>query len=93
MGIHRAPRIGAAFLICFSALSLPWPITATLGILFAVIYERYYELILLGLAIDLLYAVASSNSFFPNPYPATVISLILYVTLQFLKKRILALSH
>ncbi|MDP3996728.1 MAG: hypothetical protein Q8P86_03490 [bacterium] len=80
-------RVTADIIFFFFILFAPWWASVIFGLVCLFIFERYYEILVAGLALDVLYGVgASKNGGFPVIF--TVSASFAFVASLYLKERI-----
>jgi len=80
-------RIIANIILLLGILYAPWWATAALAALLAFYFTRYYELIVAGILIDMLYG-NSTLFFIHTPYVFSVSAVLLYALIGFLKTKL-----
>ncbi|OHB24793.1 MAG: hypothetical protein A2542_03685 [Parcubacteria group bacterium RIFOXYD2_FULL_52_8] len=71
-------------MLLFALLTTPWWLWSILSVAAAAYFSRYYELILLAVLYDLLYA--PQTSLFPAPLLLSISACVVYGILCFLKR-------
>ncbi len=66
---------------------MPFWVTAILGVIFALVFENYIEIIICGIVLDLLYGVREAR-FHNFTFVASVGSALIYVIVLFLKSKL-----
>lgn len=78
-------RLIVNILLLFSILYLPWWLSLAVAVGASFWFFRYYELIAVGLLIDLLYGQGATYFF---PFIVTTGTIVLYITIAFLKTKL-----
>lgn len=78
-------RVTVNILLLFGILYLPWWLSVGVAIAASFWFHRYYELIAVGLLIDLLYGQGSGHFF---PFMVTAGTVVLYGVIAFLKTKL-----
>ncbi|OHA20195.1 MAG: hypothetical protein A2849_04065 [Candidatus Taylorbacteria bacterium RIFCSPHIGHO2_01_FULL_51_15] len=79
-------RIIVDLLLVLSALFLPWWLTIFCACVLFFVFERFYELFLVALFMDLLYGVPT-EMFAGSEFILSILGVCLYFLLAFAKKR------
>jgi len=77
-------RVAIDLALFLSVFLLPWWITLSLAFLLIFYFKFYFESILLAFFFDLLY---SPENFLFGAYLLTIFAIILFMTLEILKKK------
>lgn len=80
-------RIIIDILIFFAVLFLPPIFSVVVALFFLYYFKSFYEIIFIGLIIDILYGRPIAN-FYDFSYPATSIFGVLLISSIFIKKRL-----
>jgi len=80
-------RVVASAGVFVSFLFLPWWVALLLGVLGTFYFSRYYEIIILGIFIDVIYG-APEPSFIPFTLFFTAISIALYTLIRITKTKL-----
>ena len=80
MGRNRSSRIAAGVALTLSVLYAPLWFTAVLALFFAAVFPCYYELVVAGIAIDLLYGTTG--------YLATEVAILVCLLAREAKRRL-----
>lgn len=80
-------RIAADIILSICLFLAPFWLTALLAVLSSFMFTRYYEIIILGIMIDAVYAPSFSGSL---PAPITISAVVAYIIIEFLKPRLRA---
>lgn len=91
MASNNLSRLGAGLILLICVLFAPWFITGTLMLLFSFAFPRYYEVLVAGVGIDLLYNIPHGATFWTG-WEATLIALILFLTTPYIRRRIIELT-
>ncbi len=75
----------ALFLV--SIFILPWWVTVAFMIVFMFIFEEYFEIMIFGIMFDVVYGVPGIFPF--SAYIFTISSIVFYLFIHYLKKRII----
>ena len=78
-------RIVIDIVLFLSAILSPWIITVIIAIYGTLLIPRFYEFVIAGLIIDLLYG-AQVNSFYNFQYMFLVSSIAAFMILEYLKR-------
>ena len=86
MGKDRKIRFLVDIFLVFSVLYLPWFIAPVVAFCLAIYLGNFYEMVLVGLAIDLIYGPPSTSGHFR--YLATTYCAALLALTYFIRRRI-----
>ena len=78
-------RVLCDFALFISAVIFPWWVAAAAGVYFFFRFSGYYELIFLGLFLDLLYGISAGPGTVNRPI-VFIIAFLLYIILSGFKK-------
>ena len=81
-------RIGAGIVMIVLIAWAPWWLIVAGALAFLFIYSPYYEIILWGVIIDALYNPSSGSGLFALIHGATLLAIVLFFCMLFLKKRL-----
>lgn len=81
MGQDRKVRIAADVFLLFAVMYFPWYATMLAGIAFASVFSYYFELIVAGLLVDLLYGIPASAGHIRYLYASWSLVVVLVSTL------------
>jgi len=79
-------RILAALALAVSVIALPWYLSIALGIFFALSFDVYLEMILLGFVLDMLYG-ASIPQLFHFSHIFLAIAIIVFGSAAYARQR------
>ncbi len=81
-------RIVLNIIALVSLLFFPWWATLLVGIVGTIFLDYFYELVVLGILLDVLYGIPSpSPVWIPLPIIHTVLFTLIYMTIVFVKGR------
>lgn len=80
-------RIFADIVLFFCVFFAPWYVAVIFAVLFAIIFQNFWEIIIAGLFLDVLYSISGSE--ISNSFGFfTFLSLVLFLVMERLRKQI-----
>ena len=81
-------RVGAAFIMIVLLAWGYWWLTLIAAVIFLFVYDSYYEIVLVGICFDALYASPQQGALDYHTHLATIAAIVLLFASIFLKKRL-----